>query len=291
MQFRAGKLTVRKIFEMEAAMPISMTFPQITSADLARMRRWFWSDQLSEDATKCALPLSTHSYLLQVKGQNVLIDTCNGNGKDRVIPFANQLNTPYLDRLRAAGAAPEDIHLVMCTHLHCDHVGWNTRLENGRWVPTFPNARYLFTRVDFEFFRTHQEPVHAPAYQDSVLPVVEHGLAQLVETNHVALNEIGDGLWLQGMPGHSPGNCVIHARSGGELVLFSGDTFHHPVQLVRPDVHFFADEDPVMAVESRTRLMNEHADTATTVFPAHFPHTSGGRILRDGEAFRFQFIG
>jgi glyoxylase-like metal-dependent hydrolase (beta-lactamase superfamily II) len=290
MGFQSGRLTVNKIFELESALPLSMVFPQIGAADLQQLKSWYWSDELTEDPATAAIQLSCHSYLLQIGGQNILIDTCNGNDKDRVVPFAHQLHTGYLDGFRATGVDPKDVDLVMCTHLHCDHVGWNTRLENGRWVPTFPNARYLFTRPDFEFFARHEDPVHSPAYRDSVLPVVEHGLAQIIETDHVVQKQIGDGVWLRGVPGHSPGSCVVQAQAGGELVLFSGDVFHHPLQLVRPDVHFFADEDPVMASAARSALFAEYADTAVTLFPAHFPRSSGGHIARNGSAYRYHFL-
>jgi hypothetical protein len=187
MEVQLGELRIRKIYEMQFGLPMSMVFPQIQAADLAALREWYWSEELSLTPESAEVRMSVHSYVLQSGGKNILVDCCNGNDKPRDIPpFANKLQTDYLKNFRATGLTPEDIDVVLCTHLHGDHVGWNTRIENGRWVPTFPNARYLFTRADYEYFGRHTDhPIHGPGYLDSVLPVMEHGLADLVDTEHV----------------------------------------------------------------------------------------------------------
>ena len=286
-----GQLVIKKVFESEGELPFSASMPAVSSADFAALRRWYWSDELSEDPAKAMFKLSVHSYVLQVDGLNVLIDSCNGNDKERSVPFARMLKTPYLSNLAEAGLKPEDINLVLCTHLHCDHVGWNTRLENGRWVPTFPNARYIFSRRDHEFFSTQtHEALSREAYLDSVLPVVEAGLADIVESDSVVHREVGDGIWIEDAAGHSPGAYAVHAKRQGSRAIFSGDAFHHPVQLIRPDAPFFADEDPVQAAAVRTALMTDHADTDAVFFPAHFRGVSAGRIKRDGACFRYEFL-
>jgi glyoxylase-like metal-dependent hydrolase (beta-lactamase superfamily II) len=291
MQYQFGGISVAKVHELDSGLPLGMVFPEIRGEDLKRLRGWYEGVELTDEPATSEIRLSCHSYLVRTNGTNILIDTCNGNDKERVIPFAHRLDSPYLRNLTEAGVQPEDIDVVLCTHLHCDHVGWNTRLDNGTWVPTFPNARYLFTRLDYEFFSRHQDDaVHGPAYTDSILPVVERGLAHLIETDALVTRQLGDGVWLEGAPGHSPGSCLVHAQAGGELVVFSGDCFHHPIQLVRPDVHFFADHDPVEAAQTRKRLFETHSDASTVLFPAHFRGTSGGRIRRDGDAFRFEFL-
>ncbi|MGC4251668.1 MAG: MBL fold metallo-hydrolase, partial [Sphingobium sp.] len=149
---RLGDMTIDRIVETDVALPMSALFPAIESADLAKLSQWYWDDDLSLDVAEAGCGLSMHSYLLRIAGKIVLIDTCNGNHKDRPMPFMHRLNTPWLDRLRAHGVEPEDVDLVMCTHLHVDHVGWNTRLEGDRWVPTFPNARYVLGKRDLDFF-------------------------------------------------------------------------------------------------------------------------------------------
>jgi glyoxylase-like metal-dependent hydrolase (beta-lactamase superfamily II) len=286
-----GKLKIKKVFESDGALPFSMALPEASAEDFARLKRWYWSDELSLDPAQALFKLSMHSFVLQVDGMNIMIDTCNGNDKSRSVPFADKLQTPYLANLAAAGLSPEDIHLVMCTHLHSDHVGWNTRLENGRWTPTFPNARYLFGERDYAFFstQTHEE-FHREAFYDSVLPIVEAGRAVMIDSDAVVHREIGDGVWLEDAAGHSPGCCVIHAERGGRRALFTGDVFHHPIQLVRPDLPFFGDEDTVRAGVTRRRIMNEHADSDAVFFPAHFTGTSAGHIKRDGESFSYEFL-
>jgi glyoxylase-like metal-dependent hydrolase (beta-lactamase superfamily II) len=177
--------------------------------------------------------------VLQVDGLNVLVDSCCGNDKIRSVPWADRLKSDWLSQLGRAGYRPEDIHLVLCTHLHADHVGWNTRLENGQWVPTFPNARYVFSRKDYAFFKDQTHEAHnREAFLDSVLPVIEAGQADIVESDHLIHREIEDGIWLQDAAGHSPGCVVVNARRGGARAMFMGDVLHHPIQLVRPDLAF-----------------------------------------------------
>ncbi|HTY95312.1 MAG TPA: MBL fold metallo-hydrolase [Steroidobacteraceae bacterium] len=287
---KLGAFEIHKVLEMEQAAPMTMAFPDITAADLARLRSWYSDAHLSPEPHTAQMNLSVHSFVLRCRGRNILIDACNGNHKQRTIPFAHMLETPYLQRLAEAGFAPEDIHLVLCTHLHGDHVGWNTQLRDGRWVPTFPNARYVFTRPDVEYFSSHgEEPFHGEAYLDSVLPIIEAGQAHLVETAHSVYAELDEGVWLSPAPGHSPGSCLIHARSAGSQAIFSGDLFHHPVELVRPTMPFFADFDPVMTGQTRKRVFEEYADRDVRFFPAHFADPTAGWIRGHGDVFRFQF--
>ncbi len=286
-----GRLTIKKVFESEGSIPFSACMPGILPADFAAMRRWYWSDELSEDPAEAMFKLSVHSYVLEVDGLKVLVDSCNGNDKERSVPFAHMLQTSYIANLAKAGLKPEDVDIVLCTHLHCDHVGWNTRLENGRWVPTFPKARYIFSRRDHDFFSTQtHEQLSREAYLDSVLPVVEAGLADIVESDSVVHREIGDGIWLEDAAGHSPGAVAVHAKRLGSQAIFSGDAFHHPIQLIRPDAPFFADENPEMASAVRKAMMEAHADTDTVFFPAHFRGVSAGRVKRDGTRFRYEFL-
>jgi glyoxylase-like metal-dependent hydrolase (beta-lactamase superfamily II) len=172
-----------------------------------------------------------------------------------------------------------------------DHVGWNTRLENGQWVPTFPNARYVFGRRDYEFFskQTH-EAHHREAYLDSIMPIVDAGLADIVESDHCVHREIEDGVWLQDATGHSAGCVVVNAQRGGMQAAFAGDVVHHPIQMVRPDTPFFADEDPALACVTRERLFNQWADSGAVVYPAHFPDEPAGRIHRVRGHFRYEFL-
>lgn len=189
------------------------------------------------------------------------------------------------------GVAPEDVDFVMCTHLHVDHVGWNTRLIDGRWVPTFPNARYLFGRRELEHWQSvaaavPEAPVNHGSYQDSVLPVVEAGQAVLVDDGHT----LDDGIWVEDAPGHTPGNTMVRLKSADANAVLTGDTIQHPLQLARPDWSSAFCDDPAQSRESRTRLIEGAADTDTLVLTGHFPDPVAGRIVSAASGgFRFRF--
>jgi len=289
---RLGRLRIARVYEGDGVIPLPAALPGIDSQDLTRLKSWYWDNDLADDPSQANVRISVHSYVLQVDGRNILIDTCCGNGKQRSLAPVSHLQTPYLENLVRAGVQPEDIHLVMCTHLHFDHVGWNTRLHNGRWVPTFPNARYLFGRRDLDFFRTQQhEATHREAFDDSVAPVLDAGLADIVEADMSIHREIGDGIWLEDASGHSPGNLCVVAECGAGRAIFSGDCFHHPIQLVRPDARFFADENPDKASATRSGLLERNADTNAVFFPAHFTGATAGHVERDTpNSFRFRFL-
>jgi glyoxylase-like metal-dependent hydrolase (beta-lactamase superfamily II) len=287
-----GRLTVSRVYEGDAVIPLSVALPNITAQDLARLRNWYWDPDLADSPAEARMRISVHSFVLRVDGRNILIDTCCGNDKKRSLPPVHMQNWPYLENLARAGLRPEDIDLVMCTHLHFDHVGWNTRLKDGTWVPTFPRARYLFGRRDLEFFsQQRHEALHREAFDDSVAPILDAGLADLVDTDSLIHREIGDGIWLADVSGHSPGNLCVIAECGGSRAIFSGDCFHHPVQVVRPDAAFFADENPAQASATRRRLLEQYADADAIFFPAHFTGATAGRVERvDAAQLRFRFL-
>ncbi len=233
------------------------------------------------------LKLSIHSWLIEIGGKKILIDTCIGNHKSRAArPFWNQLDTPYLSRLAAAGARPEEIDMVMCTHLHVDHVGWNTRLDNGRWVPTFPNARYVFSKIDYDYFLAiERDPKKGPAimgaFGDSVLPVVEAGLAQIVD----GAAAIEEHFKIEPAPGHTPGHVLIKLASQNAQAFFSGDIIHHAIQVYHPTWNSFACLDPTTAARSRLKLLEDCAGSGALLAPTHFgaPHLC--HIDAKGEGF------
>jgi glyoxylase-like metal-dependent hydrolase (beta-lactamase superfamily II) len=287
-----GRLGVSRVYEGDAVIPLSVALPSVTEQDLARLKSWYWDGDLSDTMASAGMRISVHSYVLRVDGRNMLVDTCCGNDKQRSLAPVSHLNTAYLANLERSGLRPEDIHLVMCTHLHFDHVGWNTRLRDGRWVPTFPKARYLFGRRDLEFFGTQRhEATHREAFDDSVAPILDAGQADIVDAGTRVHREIGDGVWLEDASGHSPGNFCVIAECGAARAIFSGDCFHHPIQLVRPDAAFFADENPAEASATRQRLFDQYANSDAVFFPAHFTGVSAGRIERqvDGN-LKYRFL-
>ena len=286
-----GRMTVRKLFEMESGPPMSLIVPGITAADLAQLANWYRDDTLGPIPEQSAFTMSMHSYVLQLDGLTVLVDACNGDHKHRSIPDVDRVETPFLANLAALGLTTDDIDLVLCTHLHFDHVGWSTRLENGKWVPTFGRARYLFSRRDFEHFGEQElEDDHLRAFRDSVLPVYEAGRAELIEADISVHRVIGDGIWLEPAFGHSPGNFSVLAEAGGECALFWGDVVHHPIQMVRPDLTMSFDGDPALAREVRARTLARAADEQLVCFPAHFRDPSAGRVVRDGALYRYRFL-
>lgn len=219
------------------------------------------------------------SFVLEVEGRVVLIDPCTGNGKPHPVPQFDRLDVPWLERLETAGYRREDIDIVMCTHLHHDHCGWNTMLRDGRWVPTFPNARYLLARGEIERWdprRAGHDPVdyNVGVFERSVLPVIEAGLAQ-VHDGHLSL---GQSLEVLPAPGHTLGHCWLQVTAGDACALFSGDTFHHPLQLVDPEIQFGGGDDLTLASESRRRLVEHAAWHDALIVPAHLPWPHGLKV-------------
>lgn len=233
------------------------------------------------------LVTSIHSWVVRTRHHNILIDTCNGNDKDRGGSFGHMQQINWLDRLAATGLHPEDVNFVMCTHLHTDHVGWNTRLIDGRWVPTFPNAKYVFSRKEYE----HWHPDiggstffgQGVAFVDSVLPCVEAGQAEIVEDGYT----VDDAVTLEPAPGHTPGTCVVRASSAGMGGIFAGDCLHSPLQVIYPDVNSLACEIPAQARATRRRLLADCAENGHLLLPAHFPAPFAGRVRANGDAFEY----
>ena len=288
-----GTMRVHKIHEMDSPVPLLSQLPGTTAEDLARLMEWYnQPDEITADPETSFMTFSVHSWVIEIDGLTVLVDTCCGNDKQRALPEVHQLDTRYLHNLRAAGFEPEDIDMVMCTHLHFDHVGWNTRLENGKWVPTFPNARYLFSRRDYEYFKDNPpgEEIHMDAFLDSIVPVMEAGKGEIVDEDMLIHREIGNGLWLEPAYGHSPGCCTLNAQAGGPPGIFWGDVIHHPVQLIRHDLPFAFDMDGTAACKTRKATMERVADSDIVCFPAHFRRGSAGHVKRDGDAFRYRFL-
>ena len=247
------------------------------------------------DPASRRLMSSMHSWLIRSDRHVILIDTGCGNDKPRDTPAFQRfhmLDKPYLQRLAEAGVQPEDVTLVINTHLHIDHVGWNTRLVDGRWVPTFPNARYLYGAREFEHWRKPDGglvtmPGNAPVMEDSVLPVWEAGLVDLIDDGDRVL----DGLTVELAPGHTAGQLFVKLEADRQAAVFTGDCLHQPMQIRRPDWNSRFCEDQEQAVATRRRLLDFAADREALVFPAHFgaPHT--GYVRRSGETFRFEPLG
>lgn len=240
-----------------------------------------------------ALLSSMHSWLVRTKHHTVIVDTCTGNGKDRPSwPRLHKLSGLYLQRLAAAGISPDQVDIVICTHLHFDHIGWNTQFKDGRWVPTFPNARYIVSKGEYEHYNllmnaeVANDPQLRVAYEDSVLPVFEAGLVDLVKGPHT----IDDQLVIENAPGHTPGHILLkllHPDGGG---VFCGDVIHHPLQISEPDWVTAFCEDPEASRSTRRALLEYCCETGALLLPAHFgaPHVAA--VSRAGNAFRAHWV-
>jgi glyoxylase-like metal-dependent hydrolase (beta-lactamase superfamily II) len=289
--FSVGEATIARI--EETYLPVYRPgdlFPEWSDAILAQHRHWLAPNHY--DAATGLIKLSVHSWLLQIRKQKILIDACCGNQKSRPTrPFWNMLDTPYLDRLAAAGARPDEIDLVMCTHLHHDHVGWNTQLRDGRWVPTFPKARYVFSKPDFEYYhKADADPQTAPVefgtFRECVLPIVDAGRADLVTGPHV----LGDQLEIVPAPGHSAGHVVFKLQSKGQRAMFIGDVFHHLLQVYYPHWNFPKNADAEQARSSRRMVLEQCAAADALTLPCHVGYPFAGYIAatKDGFAPRFR---
>jgi glyoxylase-like metal-dependent hydrolase (beta-lactamase superfamily II) len=288
--FRIGQATITRVEETcGPTYPITDIFPGCTSTVLSEHGHWLAPSHF--DAQTGLIKLSVHSWLLQIGRQKILVDACCGNNKVKPgRPFWHMLNVPFLERLAAAGARPEEIDYVMCTHLHHDHVGWNTQLRDGRWVPTFPNARYVISKTDFEYYRKlDSDDATAPAemgtFRECVLPLVEAGRADLVSGDH-CLNE---HIELMPAPGHSAGHVVFKLEAAGERAVFTGDVLHHLLQVYYPDWNFPKNSDPEQARASRRRVLEHCASSGALVLPAHVGAPFAGHIEATGRGFRPRF--
>jgi glyoxylase-like metal-dependent hydrolase (beta-lactamase superfamily II) len=275
-----GRLRISAVVERAGPTPLKWLFPSVSTEALERHREWLAPHFLDP---KGRLLQSIHAFVIQAPGLTAIVDTCVGNDKDRGgrAPF-HMMRTTFLDDLTAAGVAPESIDLVICTHLHVDHVGWNTRLENGRWVPTFPRARHLFARREWEHWSTEDDDDTKRIMGDSVRPVLDAGLAQLVEMDH----RISSELWFEPTPGHTPGHVSVRLSSGGAEAVITGDLMHHPVQMAEPWATPF-DSDVEHAHKTRREFCARYADRPVTVLGTHFNHPTAGHIVRHGDAWRF----
>ncbi|GAB2568711.1 MBL fold metallo-hydrolase [Nocardia heshunensis] len=278
-----GEVTLRRIDEVPLPPATGAWLLPHATPEVVRGQRWLTPDFADHEGI---LRLDSHSFAFVLGGQRVLVDTGVGNGKQRANPAWHMLETDYLERLTAAGFPPDSVDLVILTHLHADHVGWNTRAVNGTWLPTFPHARYLTSRVEREFWATYDmEEARAQMFRDSVIPVEQAGQLDLVDLPAEGA-EIIPGLRLLPVPGHTPGHLAVHVTSQGESALITGDCIHHPIQLAHPAIGSCVDIDPHQSESSRRTLLASLADTRTLMLGTHFPPPTAGHVISDGTAYR-----
>nr|WP_231105780.1 MBL fold metallo-hydrolase [Novacetimonas hansenii] len=245
------------------------------------------------DSSETKVFLNVHSWLIEDRDRKILIDTGAGNNKARPAAlYFDHLQTVWLENLIRAGVCPEDIDFVLLTHLHVDHVGWNTRLQNGAWVPTFPNARYVFSRAEYDFFSNpaHDSVRNKTSFMtraDSVDPIVAAGLADQINVDG---SDVLEGISFHPTPGHTPHHASVVLKSGAEHALFTGDVMHHPIQVCVPEWSAVFDAAPQTAIISRKWALNYAVEHDAAVFTSHFSMTSAGKVMTSGQNMNWSFL-
>ena len=282
-----GDISVQTVIEEVGPMGAPLAnFAEATEEALAPHIHWMTPLAYNPDIGEFA-DAPTQSYILKTSRHTIVIDTCTGNHKrhDTLWPqWHRRTDFTWLEDLAKAGVDPQSVDYVFCTHMHVDHVGWNTQLIAGRWVPSFPNARYIFAKQELQWAEAQVEKGDW-TFEESVAPILDAGLAEIVDTDF-ALN---DNIWLEPHPGHTPAHCAVRMRSRGENAVMSGDLIHHPIQLAHPEWSPFYDDDPDLARITRRRFLEEQADKDILVMTAHFPLPSVGHVLSKKDAFAFRY--
>ncbi|SPP92931.1 MBL fold metallo-hydrolase [Bradyrhizobium vignae] len=277
-RWRVGQVTVTRVQEREVPIPAARILSGATP-ELVLSQDWLRPHFAEDDGS---IRLAFNSFIIESDNRRIVVDTCAGNDKQRPGSNFHMLQTGYLDDMISAGFPPEEINTVLCTHMHVDHVGWNTRLESERWVPTFPNARYLFGRK--EWAHTQSTPSHwGDVVGDSLQPIIDAGLADIVDETYQITKEVR----LEPTPGHTPGHVSVRIRSEGAEALITGDILHHPLQCACPQINCVFDVSPDEAHRTRSRFFAEAAGTPVLVLGSHFANPTGGRIVADGDVYRF----
>lgn len=282
-----GNIELFRVVEMEAPiLGVFELFPDATREKIEFQKHWMvprFYDPLED-----LLIIAIQGFLLKTPTQTILVDTCSGALKERQRPVFKKKTWPWLETLSQAGVKPGDIDLVVCTHLNVDHVGWNTVLQEGVWVPTFQNAQYIFAERDFIYWRDLSTQTHLPRtgdyMEDSVLPILESGNLLLVDESYI----IEDGITLESIPGHSPGQVAVYIQSNGAEAILSSDVIHHPLQCVYPDWSTNFCVDQTLSRETRREFLEKYSDRETLCFPSHFP-SPGGVFFQQEDKDRFNF--
>ena len=278
-----GEVEVTRIVEVNAHSDPLEFLLEGGSRELMQQYDWLFPHFATPEGD---MIISFQAFVVKAPRHNIMIDTCIGNDRRRHFDIFNDMQTEFLQDLERAGCAPEDIDIVLCTHLHYDHVGWNTRKVDGRWVPTFPNARYLFGKKEWEYWQAipRDGEIEAEHLVDAVDPVIEAGLAEFVGNDH----QVCDGIRLFPTPGHTPGHASVHISSKGEEAVITGDIMHHPIQIAEPGRPGNFDMDKPQACETRRRFLEDYDNRRAFIIGSHFSDPTAGWIVRDDDNWRFE---
>jgi glyoxylase-like metal-dependent hydrolase (beta-lactamase superfamily II) len=282
LQWRIGDISVTRVVENLFAVPPTRILPTATEEAFAKHASWLQPHFVDRDGN---ILLSIHAFGVQTPTHRLVIDTCVGDAP--VTPGAEHFrsDTPLLEELAAAGFERHDVDFVICTHMHFDHVGWNTILVDGEYVPTFPNARYIFCRAEWDHFSEATTEYRARTVDQCIRPIVDAGLADFVPPDH----PVTDGVRLELTAGHTPGHVTVHLESDGAHAFVTGDLTHNPIQWAYPEWPG-PDADPEQASATRRRLLAQYADTTTLVLGTHYAPPCCGRIVREGDGHVFTAV-
>jgi glyoxylase-like metal-dependent hydrolase (beta-lactamase superfamily II) len=282
-RWQVGDYAITAVLEEETpGIPPEFLLPDAKADDIAK-HAWLVPDYAD---ARGRISMRVQAFVIEGRGRRVVVDPCVGNGKKRPQPFWNERSWPFLERFAEAGFEPRRVDTVVHTHLHSDHVGWDTHLRDGVWVPTFVNARHLYSARELEWCRRGGNPGIDGVYDDSIAPILAAGLADLVPEDA----DLGGGLRLEPTPGHTPGHVSLWVESQGQTALVSGDFLHHPVQCAEPQWAEIGDEDAELARATRRRMLERAAKTQALFLGTHFATRPAGRIRADGAAFRFEAL-
>ena len=287
--FQVGDILVSRIVEMEMPLLVAKSFfPDWNNQIVEQHKQWLIPRHF--DPVSGKVVINIQAFLIETPRSKILVDTCVGNHKSRNRDLFNQANLPWFDNFTARGILPEDIDFVICTHMHVDHVGWNTRLRDGRWVPTFPNAKYIFAKNELKYWLEQSQSNlmgrTGDYIVDSVIPILEAKREIIVDKEH----DLEDGIRLIPLPGHTPGMVGVDVCSRAQRAILCGDLMHHIIQCHQPDWSTIACADMKSASVTRKKFFENYADTNVLIFPSHFPNPTGGFVLSKGDEFVFSFI-
>lgn len=282
-QWQIGDVLITRVVELEIPGGTRFLLPQATPETVLPIK-WLAPHFVTEDGK---LILSIHALVIETPTRKIIVDTCIGNDKQRSIPTWTNLQLPFLSDLASAGYERQAIDTVLCTHLHVDHVGWNTMLIDGKWQPTFPNARYLIAESEYLYWDSQEgEGINLNVMDDSVRPVFEAGLVDLVDTRHKVCDEVS----LVPTHGHTPGHVSIHIKSRGAEAIITGDAFHHPCQIAHTDWASTADFDEQASTRTRNEMLTAYGDRDILVIGTHFATPTAGHIKRTPGGFMFEAL-